>query len=41
MNPEGGEQSLKKLKAAGNNNARLYIIDNAGHHGNSFCALVS
>ena len=33
MNPEGGELSVKRLNAAGNNNTRMYIITDAGHHG--------
>jgi len=33
MDPIGGEQSVKALKKAGNNNGRVHIVDNAGHHG--------
>jgi len=30
--PQGGVQSTKKLQEAGNNNARIYVVDKAGHH---------
>ena len=33
MDPIGGKQSIEAMKKAGNNNGRLYIINNAGHHG--------
>ena len=33
MDPIGGKQSIQAMKKAGNNNGKLYIIDNAGHHG--------
>jgi cardiolipin-specific phospholipase len=33
MDPIGGKQSIEAMKKAGNKNGRLYIIDNAGHHG--------
>lgn len=33
MDPIGGQQSVEAMKKAGNNNGRLYIINNAGHHG--------
>ena len=33
MDPEGGAQSIERLKEAGNDNASMYIIQNAGHHG--------
>jgi len=33
MDPIGGKQSIEAMEKAGNNNGRLYIIDNAGHHG--------
>ncbi|PPQ77713.1 hypothetical protein CVT25_011148 [Psilocybe cyanescens] len=32
MDPVGGQESLKRLKGVGNNNGRMYIITNAGHH---------
>jgi len=32
MDPIGGKQSIQAMKKAGNNNGRLYIINNAGHH---------
>jgi cardiolipin-specific phospholipase len=32
MDPEGGAESVKKLKQAGNENAKMYIVKNAGHH---------
>jgi hypothetical protein len=40
MDPEGGRESLAKLKAAGNPDARMYIVENAGHHG-ELCLLMS
>ncbi|KAH8113345.1 alpha/beta-hydrolase [Phellopilus nigrolimitatus] len=33
MDPEGGAQSVERLRAAGNKDAQIYIIKNAGHHG--------
>ena len=33
MDPAGGYESVKRLKAAGNQYARMYVIRNAGHHG--------
>ena len=33
MDPIGGKQSIEAMKKAGNNNGKLYIINNAGHHG--------
>ncbi|KAF8901685.1 Alpha/Beta hydrolase protein [Gymnopilus junonius] len=33
MDPVGGMESVKRLKAVGNNNGRMYIIERAGHHG--------
>ena len=33
MDPIGGKQSVEAMRKAGNDNGRLYIIDNAGHHG--------
>ncbi|KLO12802.1 alpha/beta-hydrolase [Schizopora paradoxa] len=32
MDPLGGLQSIERLKAAGNDNARIYVVDKAGHH---------
>ena len=36
MDPIGGKQSIEAMKKAGNKNGRLYIINNAGHHGKPF-----
>ena len=36
MDPIGGKQSIEAMKKAGNKNGKLYIIDNAGHHGKLF-----
>lgn len=33
MDPVGGITSIDNLKAAGNENARMYIVPRAGHHG--------
>ncbi len=33
MDPEGGSESIRRLKRAGNHNTRMFIIPNAGHHG--------
>ena len=33
MDPIGGQQSVEAMRKAGNNNGKLYIINNAGHHG--------
>lgn len=33
MDPVGGEDSLRSLRKAGNPNGKMYIIENAGHHG--------
>ena len=33
MDPVGGMTSIDNLKAAGNENARMYIVPRAGHHG--------
>ena len=33
MDPEGGAESVRRLREAGNSHARMYIIKNAGHHG--------
>jgi len=35
MDPVGGMTSIGNLKAAGNENARMYIVPRAGHHGES------
>ncbi|KZT62984.1 alpha/beta-hydrolase [Calocera cornea HHB12733] len=32
MDPAGGLAAIEKLKAAGNKDARMYVVDNAGHH---------
>ncbi|KAF4619359.1 hypothetical protein D9613_005546 [Agrocybe pediades] len=32
MDPVGGQESVRQLKKAGNPNAKMYIISNAGHH---------
>ncbi|KAI0269198.1 alpha/beta-hydrolase [Gloeopeniophorella convolvens] len=32
MDPAGGVASIDKLKAAGNDKARMFIVPNAGHH---------
>jgi len=32
MDPQGGVQSIEKLRAAGNKQGKLYIVKNAGHH---------
>ncbi|KAF8974625.1 Alpha/Beta hydrolase protein [Flammula alnicola] len=32
MDPVGGEESLRRLKKAGNTNGKMYIIEDAGHH---------
>ncbi|KAJ3504007.1 hypothetical protein NLJ89_g8167 [Agrocybe chaxingu] len=32
MDPTGGYEAVQRLKKAGNQNARMYIVDNAGHH---------
>jgi len=32
MDPIGGQQSIEAMKKAGNNNGRMYIINNSGHH---------
>jgi cardiolipin-specific phospholipase len=33
MDPVGGEESIRKLKKAGNPNGKMYIVEGAGHHG--------
>ncbi len=32
MDPHGGWDSVKKMKAAGNDGGKVYIVKNAGHH---------
>ena len=32
MDPRGGKESVDRMKAAGNPNGRLKIIQDAGHH---------
>ncbi|TFK86498.1 alpha/beta-hydrolase [Polyporus arcularius HHB13444] len=32
MDPEGGKESVERLRQAGNGNGRMYIIPHAGHH---------
>ncbi|THH03307.1 hypothetical protein EW145_g6357, partial [Phellinidium pouzarii] len=32
MDAEGGTKSIERLRAAGNRNASIYIVDRAGHH---------
>jgi len=32
MDPVGGEESIRKLKKAGNPNGKMYIVEGAGHH---------
>ena len=39
MDPEGGQQSVEKLRKAGNHDASMYIINKAGHHGELRMAL--
>lgn len=39
MDPEGGSESVERLRQAGNGQGRMYIVNNAGHHG--MCFLVS
>jgi cardiolipin-specific phospholipase len=33
MDPEGGARSVEILRQAGNGQGRMYIVNNAGHHG--------
>jgi len=33
MDPKGGMQSIEKLRQVGNDNAKMYLVNNAGHHG--------
>jgi len=32
MDPEGGSESVERLRQAGNGQGRMYIVNNAGHH---------
>lgn len=32
MDVAGGEESVKRLNAAGNNKASVHVVKNAGHH---------
>jgi len=32
MDPEGGTQSVERLRQAGNGNGRIYIVPHSGHH---------
>ncbi len=32
MDPEGGQDSVERLRQAGNGQGRMYIVNNAGHH---------
>jgi hypothetical protein len=38
MDPVGGITSIDNLKAAGNEDARMYIVPRAGHHGKPLLA---
>ena len=33
MDPVGGLQALENLRLAGNENGRMFVVPNAGHHG--------
>lgn len=35
MDPEGGKESVERLRQAGNGLGKMYIIPHAGHHGMS------
>jgi len=35
MDPEGGQESVERMRQAGNGKGRMYIVSNAGHHGKS------
>lgn len=39
MDPIGGKLSVEALEKAGNRNGRVYIVNNAGHHGKYFSSL--
>ena len=32
MDPQGGSESVEKLRQAGNGHGRMYIVPHAGHH---------
>lgn len=36
MDPKGGVQSVEKLRQAGNGQGKMYLVGNAGHHGQFF-----
>jgi hypothetical protein len=40
MDPAGGLASIENLKKAGNENGRMYVIPDAGHHGACFAFVV-
>ena len=41
MDPEGGKESVERLRQAGNGSGRMYMIPHAGHHGELvLCCLV-
>jgi hypothetical protein len=33
MDPQGGKESVERLRQAGNGQGRMYLINEAGHHG--------
>ena len=33
MDPEGGKESVERLRQAGNGLGKMYIVPHAGHHG--------
>jgi len=35
MDPKGGMESIETLRKAGKPHAKMFLIDNAGHHGQS------
>ena len=35
MDPEGGKESVERLRKAGNGQGKMYIVPHAGHHGTS------
>ncbi|KIL68291.1 hypothetical protein M378DRAFT_158821 [Amanita muscaria Koide BX008] len=39
MDPQGGIDSVERLRQAGNGQGRMYLINNAGHHGKSCSCL--
>jgi cardiolipin-specific phospholipase len=38
MDPEGGRASIENLKAAGNGISKMYMVPDAGHHGERYFA---